>query len=266
MNTVAILMPSLNMNDFFVRAYETVLAQTDTDWVVYAMDAIGEEMEEDVVHTGGHHQNLFPLVEQLNKKYGKRIVCYKQKKQGILGQALNELYEYAVQDGYVNFAFLAADDGWYPRKLEMQKIAYNKNKDKHPFLLTTKVQRRFGALDLVDNYELIKLLHRAWESVYSSVYFTKDFIDKKKIASKGKFTSYDSPWCLDWEFYAETQMAGLEIFRLNMVLTFYDFCNPKTNSLGCKIHQYPHIREKEKIDRNLVIEKFDLWETNANNR
>lgn len=282
MNTIVILMPSLNMNRLFIQAYKTVLAQIDTDWVVYAMDAIGEDTEEQ-----GEHQDLLPVVQQLNKKHGERIVYHKQKTNEILGQALNELYEYAVQDGYTNFTFLAADDSWHPQKLEIQRFVYNENKKKHPFLLVTKA---FGMLvknyvfddstenDITDlttgptfysksNYSLKRIVwNKGVCPVFSGAYFTKDFIDRKKIMSKGKFTSYDYPYCFDCEFYAELEMAGLGMFELDKILTYYEFCNNEANSLGFKVIKYPHIRKKDLKDRENLREKLRSWRENANNR
>lgn len=274
-DTIVVLMPSLNMNSFFKRAYRDVLGQTYKNWVVYAMDAIGEKNEE----IEGKHQDLEIVVNELNSQYGERINLFKQKSDGILGVALNELYEYAVSDGFEYFTFLAADDGWHKQKIEIMHNKYKKERDSNgrPLLLFSYAKSVNSNIwhnvdhDVNIDIDNISISDINWRPngnvpVYSSIFFDKYTIDAKRPFSRGMFTSYDYPWLFDCEFYAEAEMSGALLKNVNALLTFYNFCNPETRSLGWKIHNFNEVRRKEVEQRNNLCKKLDEWRINTNNR
>lgn len=210
-NTVAVMMPLLDMVNIFPNYYQSLLDQTYDDWVLYVMDA--KRSIEDVKG----------MVDRLNKGHGDRIVYYKQREDGLTGAALNELYEHIKDNGHRYYAFFCGDDHWHPNKLQIQKSVIDCFGDLNLILSNWKWSNaqtfnHFGdwTMHTVSLPRDITISNNPY--MFASFFFTQAVIDARMEVTGGKLTSYGATFHVDWEFLLETRVSNIPIRKCNEIL------------------------------------------------
>lgn len=108
MPRVSVIIPSFNCGDYLGRAIDSVCAQTYADYEILVIDDGSTDDTKDVI-----------------EPYGQKVTYLYQQNQGVsaarnhaIGKASGEL-----------FAYLDADDLWYPEKLERQVAFLDANQE-----------------------------------------------------------------------------------------------------------------------------------------
>ena len=220
-NTIAIMVPLLDMTSVFPRAYESVLKQTYKDWKLYLIDAKKST------------ENVKEMVDILNNKHGERIIYSKQQGDGFLGVSLNELWDQIKNNGHKYFCFLCGDDVWHSQKLEVQFNAFEHADRENCILTTCHRDIKYVSESFYDNVVFTKtgISANSCNDLLSSFFFDKSVIDSKGEWTKGKLTSYHVQYLFDWEFAMESvKYGGTQIKKIGNILAYNDLSHK--GSLG----------------------------------
>ena len=230
-NTIAVLIPCMNMSDRFQETYKSLISQSYSNWHGF------------FINSGKSTEDLKRVIDEMNNKYGNKLKFFQHYGKGYCGEMFEGIYNY-VQD-YNYFVIFTADDYWLSYKLEYQmKIA--KEKDKCIFISggfarinSQQFRDDIMICDIPNQVSInpLTIKKRCHGQHASTFFFDRECLMRKEPENGFCNLKYNLSW--DWEFLIECYRAGIPMYQTGPILSYYTVDLSLTNNMSkAERHKY----------------------------
>jgi len=240
---ISIVTPSYNQGQFLEETIQSVLSQDYPHLEYFVFD-------------GGSTDNSVDII----KKYEDQLACWVSEPDRGQSDAINKGFRRATGE---IVTWLCSDDTYFPEALKSAGAFFSK----HP-----EVDVVYGDVAAIDaksqifaairslNFSLLGLLSRIGSIPQPASFF------RHKILDQVGFLDEKIDYCMDYEFYLRTAIAGFKFQRIPKTLATYRYHSASKTVTGTSVHNKHNEameRHQDKYARglyNLRVLKFvKLW-------